>query len=171
MAAVCLLVAIVVFNASCSTLTSRHRTIAAIADVAAVAGTAIAVIGLRCEELPPELDPRDHHCDEEDRMATAGMLVVAIAATVGVFLIVDERSQPEQDRVGAPVVKTTAGPPLPPLPKSRTDDDTLQLAKQARRAAVAGNCQTARSLLKGIAERDKLYHDALVQSPALANCR
>lgn len=155
----------------CSTLTSRHRAIAAAADVTAAVGTLVAVISLQREDKPVELDPRRHHCDAADRRATYGGVAVLLAASVGLFLMLDESSRPADERVGAPVVTVTEGPALPPLPEVETDPQTLQFAKQARRASVGGDCATARNNLERIAERDPAYHAALVGSPAVAACR
>lgn len=155
---------------SCSALTRKHRAIAAAVDVTGAIGALVAMDGIRCEGRPPDEDPDRHDCDSADRQATIGMIIVALAAGAGLFLILDEQSGPEGERVGAPVVTVTPGPALPPLPEVETDAQTLQLAKQARRASVGGDCATARKMLASIAGRDAAYHAALVASPAVAGC-
>src|SRR5687768_8069704 len=76
----------------CSALTRTHRIIAAAADVTAVVGGVMVIVGVDCEGRPATLDPRDHDCDSEDRMAGAGVILVGLAAATGLFLILDSSS-------------------------------------------------------------------------------
>ena len=58
-----------------------------------------------------------------------------------------------------------------PLPEIATDATTLQLAKQARGAAMRGDCALADRLLGQIASRDGTYSSALVANGVVAPCR
>jgi hypothetical protein len=58
-----------------------------------------------------------------------------------------------------------------PLPEVAADERTLQLAKQVRSAAFAGDCDAVERTLAAILERDPRYHTALLQSSVVAGCR
>jgi hypothetical protein len=63
-------------------------------------------------------------------------------------------------------------PPSPrPLPMLATDDQTLQLARQARRAALNYHCSAVTILVDEIAARDDRYATALINEGVVAPCR
>ncbi len=56
------------------------------------------------------------------------------------------------------------------LPARATDERTLQLARQAARAAAHGQCTAARVTLEQVEDRDAAYHAELRGLDAFARC-
>jgi hypothetical protein len=73
--------------------------------------------------------------------------------------------------VDATVSAPSMTPPTEPLPDVPTDATTLQLAKQVRTAAAAGQCASVERTMAAIAERDASYYAALAKSAVVARCR
>jgi hypothetical protein len=96
----------------------------------------------------------------------AALLAAAVVAIVALA------SDPKPDDMPRPIEEP---PPVAPtrvaLPDVATDDRTLQLARQARRAALQLQCAVVNVLVSDIEERDPDYFVALVTGGALAPCR
>jgi hypothetical protein len=70
--------------------------------------------------------------------------------------------------VAAPETSPLLAERLPGLP---TDATTMQLAKQVRSAAAAGQCASVERTMRAISERDRLYYAELWRSAIVARCR
>jgi hypothetical protein len=165
---------LVVTSSGCLGLTRRNRPGAALADLSAIGGLVLVAKHAGCEEPPPMPDPFGFdwqtECVGADLAVGAGIALLLIGGIGGAILLSDEYERPAEERVGAPVVTVTPGPPLPDLPAARVDEVTLRFARQARRATAAGDCAGARASLAAVARRDSAYHADLLASGALAAC-
>ena len=164
-------VLVAALGSGCLGLTRKHRGTAVAADVAAIGGLLLVAKNAGCQERPAREDPWDLDCIDADLGVGAGIALIAVGLTLGAWLLDKESDSPAAERVGAPIVTVTPGPVLPDLPAGRVDSQTMQLARQARRATAAGDCNAARASLDSVARRDPAYHAALVESPAVASCR
>lgn len=165
----------ITLTTGCSAVARKHRGAAAVADAMATAGVLMTVPNLGCQEVHG--DDVWFDCLEEDLAVTGGIALLAIAATAGMIILA---SQPDDEpaEVTPTIVTVAAAPsaapiaaPLPSLPEAAVDAPTLQLARQARRATVEGDCPAARASLASVARRDPAYYAALIASDAVAGCR
>jgi hypothetical protein len=112
---------------------------------------------------------------ERDAEYHVAMLAKGVLGTCAT----DGPSTAPSEHVAAPALAPpTAVPPAiatPPtaaqLPDIPTDATTLQLAKQVRRAAAAGQCASVERTMHAIAQRDARYHAALARMAFVASCR
>ena len=158
--------------------------------VAAIGGAAIAVTGtaMLVDLKSPGNDTNGNGVDdfpENDIACALGGCLIAIGLIAAGLILggsglvgLAESAEPQP----APAVPVTAATPPPetaqldirliaPLPEVATDDQTLQMAKQARAAARGGDCDAAWLTVAHIHQRDSRYGNALVASSVLAPCK
>jgi hypothetical protein len=163
---------LIAFLPACAT--SRQATIAegtilTAASVAALASGAVAVAGGRDCEMDPEED-----CDLAGPMYMVGGVLLAAGAVMGRAAAWKWTKVDDEDD-DAPM-RTALPPPPPPLlgadglPVRPTDAETLQLARQAARAASLRQCSAARITLREIAARDAAYHADLTATATIGAC-
>jgi hypothetical protein len=138
----------------------------ATASVAAI-GTGVGsfVVGNECQG--------DEDCDTVGLLYALGTALVVSGVVLGLGAAAVWTSDDDEDE-DAPI--QVAPPPPPPLlgadglPVRPTDAETLQLARQAARAASLRQCSAARITLREIAARDAAYHADLTATATIGAC-
>ncbi len=137
----------------CSIALEHHRSLGAVADVAAVAGAGLMIAGSTCDRSSPDCigtQLEGHY---------AGGALLATAVAVGMAgLILEQTDGPEQ------------GARRPEIPLA-IDPDTRALAQLARDEADRGRCTVAVVYLDQLRARDAVYGRILVASGAVDPCR
>lgn len=105
-----------------------------------------------------------------------GIGIGGVLAVVGLFGLLTAYGHSAETEQGPPArpIPPPAEPVIAvdPFPDIVGSTQAMQLARQARVLAAAGNCGTARMVVRRIASIDPAYHDAAVsRDPALAACR
>jgi hypothetical protein len=161
---------------------SRASRTTAIISGAAIAAAGVAVM---VSASGPGEDTDGDGRDEFPDKAIGCLLLCPLGITLiggGTGLVVAGVLSETEDAPRSPYF--AAPPPAPttaelrvppsvqrPLPELSTDPVTIGLAKQARAAAMAGNCATVREVLVEIERRDARYHAALAASNVVDGCR
>ena len=108
-----------------------------------------------------------------------GAVALGAIAILGGMTSTDDDEEGVDDGARAGDGHAAAAPPptprvhpaqLRPLPEVATDELTLRLAKQARSAALRGDCAGVARSLAEIASRDPRYHAALIASAVIDGC-
>lgn len=142
----------------------------------AVAGVAAAIA---IAAKPDPCQPDEVACNFADDLITepvdelGELAALGVAGIGGMIALVGAASTPTEPP--APIKRvepalTLTPPSARPLPEVATDARTMQLAKQARGAALQMRCTTVAVLLDQIRERDASYADALITTGVLAPC-
>lgn len=159
LAMVCLLTA----KSGCSWVVQKRSKASVIADVTLGTAALLVVNNQRCK-----MTGTHDQCEAGGlAMVVFGAPLVLVGATSGGFALAwdrDAEAQPQLEEQATPGVSG----PLPLIP---TDPVTLQLARQARAAAVSGQCAAARTTMDKIAARDADYHTAMLVKGVLGACR
>lgn len=163
-----LVVLALTLTSGCTVAARKNRGIGFIADATVAAGFLTLQGTDDCEAAPWMEDPYGvSRVECVDDVAGAGVGAGLLLAGVVLGAAILAMETPDVAREMA----EDADPPLPPRAESRVDDPILRLARGARTAALAGDCEAADQLLAAVARRDPGYHAALVASDAVAACR
>lgn len=171
-----------------SVLASGCGTMARNRPAAAVAGFAVAALGVGLIASGPEaVDSDDNGVNDfslNDNYASPVFGSILLAAGLGIAITALVSSEPAPAAapaltLAAPATPATApaGPgaplaegPLPPLPELPATATVLRLAKQVRSIAHRGECRAAQATLIELASYDADYARALAAGPVMAPC-
>jgi hypothetical protein len=159
-------------TSACATRTQSKvatTTLGVAAGASLVSGIALYAAGEACE--PDEYDS----CDGNGAayLLAAVLVGAGVALAAGAFAV--DAAAPDEPEEIARQDRLVRLPPTPAsapiaLPVRATDERTLQLARQAARAAAHGQCTAARVTLEQVEDRDAAYHGELRGLDVFARC-
>ncbi len=159
LAMVCLLTA----HSGCTGMVRKPTTASVIADLTLGSAALLVMNNQRCEMTGPD----DRCYVGAMAMVFFGVPLTLVGALSGAYAIGNDRDPEAEPKLEEQATPGVSGP-LPLIP---TDPVTLQLARQARAAAVSGQCAAARTSMDKIAARDAEYHIAMLVKGVLGACR